>query len=71
SSPPRTGLLDYSNGGTPMKALVTMIVALGLSVGFAAATLAADKMMPNTKAACEKAKMHWDATKKTCTKGSM
>jgi hypothetical protein len=51
---------------TPMKALITMIVALGLAVGFAAPTLAADKT-PTTKAACEKAKMKWDeATKTLC-----
>ncbi len=39
-----------------MKALVTMIVALGLAVGFVAPTLAADKA-PTTKADCEKAKI--------------
>lgn len=53
-----------------MKALITMIVALGLAVGFAAPTLAADKT-PTTKAACEKAKMKWDEATKTCSKGSM
>ena len=42
-----------------MKALITMIVAAGLAVGFVAPTFAADKM-PTTKAACEKAKMKWD-----------
>src|ERR1700680_1736473 len=34
---------------TPMKALITMIVALGLAVGFVAPTFAADKT-PTTKA---------------------
>jgi len=52
-----------------MKTLVTMIVALGLAVGFVAPTFAADKM-PTTKADCEKAKMKWDEATKTCTKGS-
>jgi hypothetical protein len=55
---------------TPMKALITMIVAAGLAVGFVAPTFAADKM-PTTKAACEKAKMKWDEATKTCSKGSM
>jgi hypothetical protein len=55
---------------TPMKTLVTMIVALGLAVGFVAPTFAADKM-PTTKADCEKAKMKWDEATKKCTKGSM
>jgi hypothetical protein len=55
---------------TPMKTLVTMIVALGLAVGFVAPTFAADKM-PTTKADCEKAKMKWDDATKKCTKGSM
>ena len=53
-----------------MKTLVTMIVALGLAVGFVAPTFAADKT-PTTKADCEKAKMKWDDPTKKCTKGSM
>ena len=52
-----------------MKGIVSMIVALGLAVVFAAPTFAADP--PTTKADCEKAKMKWDATAKKCTKGSM
>jgi hypothetical protein len=51
-----------------MKYLVSMIVALGLAVGFAGATFAADA--PKTKADCEKSKMKWDDTAKTCSKGS-
>lgn len=53
-----------------MKKLVLMVAALGLTVAFAAPVIAADKV-PTTKAACEKAKMHWDAATKACTKGSM
>ncbi len=52
-----------------MKYLVTMIVASGLAIGFAAPTFATDA--PKTKADCEKAKMKWDDTTKKCTKGSM
>jgi hypothetical protein len=62
------GELNINGGNCPMKYLVTMIVALGLAAGFAAPTFAA---MPKTKAACEKAKMHWDDATKTCSKGSM
>jgi hypothetical protein len=53
-----------------MKKLVLMVAALGLTVAFAAPVVAADKV-PTTKAACEKAKMHWDDATKACTKGSM
>ena len=52
-----------------MKSVVTMIVALGLAIGFAAPVFAADA--PKDKASCEKAKMKWDAATKTCSKGSM
>jgi hypothetical protein len=55
---------------TPMKTLVTMIVALGLAVGFVAPSFAADKT-PTTKADCEKAKMKWDDATKTCSKAKM
>ena len=51
---------------TPMKTLVSIIVALGLAVAFTAPALAADKA-PTTKADCEKAKMKWDATAKKCS----
>jgi hypothetical protein len=53
-----------------MKKLVLIVAALGLTVAFAAPVIAADKV-PTTKAACEKAKMHWDDATKACTKGSM
>ena len=53
-----------------MKKLVSIMVALGFTVAFAAPGLAADKT-PTTKAACEKAKMHWDDGRKTCTKGAI
>ena len=49
-----------------MRYLVAMLVALGLAAGFAAPTFAA--ALPKTKAACEKAKMHWDDATKTCSK---
>jgi hypothetical protein len=55
---------------TLMKMLVSLTVALGLAVAFAAPTFAADKM-PTTKADCEKAKMHWDDATKTCSKSKM
>lgn len=50
-----------------MKTLISMIVAAGLAVAFATPILAADKA-PTTKAACEKAKMKWDESTKTCSK---
>jgi hypothetical protein len=53
-----------------MKKLVSIMVALGLTLAFAAPGFTADKT-PTTKAACEKAKMHWDDATKACTKGSM
>jgi hypothetical protein len=52
-----------------MSKLLSIAVALGLAVSFAAPGLAADKM-PTTKAACEKAHMKWDASANTCSKGS-
>ena len=59
--------------GTPkripiMKNLVSVLVALGLAIGFAGAAFAADA--PKTKADCEKAKMKWDDTAKSCSKAS-
>jgi ABC-type proline/glycine betaine transport system substrate-binding protein len=54
---------------TPMKSLVSMIVALGLAVAFTAPTFAADA--PKTKADCEKAKMNWDDAAKKCSPGKM
>lgn len=51
-----------------MKKLVSIVVAAGLAVAFAAPVLAADKA-PTTKAACEKANMKWDDSTKTCSKG--
>jgi hypothetical protein len=53
-----------------MKKLVSVVVAVGLAAAFATPSLAADKT-PTTKAACDKAKMHWDAATKTCTKSNM
>jgi hypothetical protein len=50
-----------------MKILVSTIVALGLAVGCTAPAFAAEKA-PKTQAACEKAKMKWDATAKACSK---
>jgi hypothetical protein len=47
-----------------MKTLVSMIVALGLTVVFAAPTFAAP---PTTKADCEKAGMKWDDAAKKCS----
>ena len=48
-----------------MKNLVSLIVALGLAVAFAAPTFAADA--PKSKSDCEKAHMKWDASTKTCS----
>jgi hypothetical protein len=53
-----------------MKTLLSTIIAVGLAVAFTAPAFAADKT-PKTQAACEKAKMKWDATAKTCAKGAM
>jgi hypothetical protein len=53
-----------------MEKLSSIIVALALTVAFAAPSIAADKT-PTTKASCEKAKMHWDTATKTCTKSNM
>ena len=52
-----------------MSKLLAITVALGLAVGFAAPVLAADKT-PTTKSDCEKQHMKWDASAKTCSKGS-
>jgi hypothetical protein len=46
------------------------ILTLGLVVAFAAPAFAAEKTQ-KTQAACEKAKMKWDSTSKTCGKGSV
>jgi len=48
-----------------MKNLVTMLIALGLAVSFAAPTFAGDA--PKDKASCEKAGMQWDDATTTCT----
>jgi hypothetical protein len=53
-----------------MKKLVSVIVAAGLAAAFVTPTLAAEKT-PTTQAACQKAKMHWDAATKTCSKSNM
>jgi hypothetical protein len=52
-----------------MKAIVS-VLALALTVVFVAPAFAASKT-PTTQAACEKAKMTWDATAKKCEKGKM
>jgi hypothetical protein len=49
-----------------MKILVSTIVALGVALAFNAPAFAAEKA-PKTQAACEKAKMKWDATAKKCS----
>lgn len=48
-----------------MKKIILVLVALGLAVSVAPAAYAGS---PKTKAACEKAKMKWDDTAKTCSK---
>jgi acid phosphatase class B len=53
-----------------MKTVISTIVAVALALAFIAPAVAGEKM-PKTQAACEKAKMKWDATSKTCSKGSM
>jgi hypothetical protein len=63
-------LVANYGGVTPMKNLISLVIAAGLSVAFVAPGLAAEKV-PTTKAACEKAKMSWDDSTKKCTKGSM
>ena len=50
-----------------MKKIVTIVIAAGLSLAFAAPGFTADKV-PTTKAACEKAHMKWDDSAKTCSK---
>jgi hypothetical protein len=50
-----------------MKKIMTIAIATCLSLAFAAPGFTADKL-PTTKAACEKAKMHWDDSAKTCSK---
>jgi hypothetical protein len=68
---PRHQTLSWRNRrSNPMKKLVSVIVAAGLAAAFVTPTLAAEKT-PTTKAACEKAKMHWDAATKTCAKSNM
>ena len=46
-----------------MKALAS-ILALALLVAFSATAFAG---VPKTQAACEKAKLHWDASAKKCS----
>jgi hypothetical protein len=48
---------------TSMKALAS-ILALALVVAFSATAFAG---APKTQAACEKAKLHWDASAKKCS----
>jgi hypothetical protein len=51
-----------------MSKLLSIAVALGLAISFAAPGFAADKT-PTNKSACEKAHMKWDDSAKTCSKG--
>jgi hypothetical protein len=50
-----------------MKKIVTIVIAAGLSLAFAAPGLTAEKT-PTTKTACEKAHMKWDDSAKSCSK---
>ena len=52
-----------------MKAIVP-VLALSLTVVFAAPAFAASKI-PTNQSGCEKAHMTWDATAKKCEKGKM
>jgi hypothetical protein len=54
-----------------MKNLVSLILAVGVAVGFTASAFAATMKPPHTQAACEKAHMMWDGATKKCSKGSM
>jgi hypothetical protein len=49
-----------------MNKLVAALVALGLSVTFAAPVLAADVTTAKTKAECKQAGGTWDKVAKTC-----
>jgi hypothetical protein len=49
-----------------MSRVVSMIVALGLALAFAAPTFAADVTTAKTKANCAKVGGMWDAKTKTC-----
>lgn len=49
-----------------MRKLVSMIVALGLALAFAAPAFSADVTMAKTKADCTKAGGVWDANAKAC-----
>jgi len=53
-----------------MAKIMTIVVAAGLSLAFAAPGFTADKV-PTTKASCEKAHMKWDDTAKSCSKSNM
>jgi hypothetical protein len=44
--------------------ILTSIVTIAVAIAFAGSAFAA---APKTKAACQKAHMTWDATKKTCS----
>ncbi len=50
-----------------MKKIMTVVIAAGLSLAFAAPGLTAEKV-PTTKAACQKAHMKWDDSSKICSK---
>jgi hypothetical protein len=49
-----------------MSKIVSMILALGLALAFAAPTFAADLSAAKTKSACHKAGGMWDAKTKKC-----
>ena len=50
-----------------MKSLISIAVALGVAVVFAAPAFAG--ATPTTKEACQAAGMHWDDKSNTCHKG--
>jgi hypothetical protein len=51
-----------------MKQLVTIIVALGLAIGFTAPAFSAGGMQPLTKSDCKKAGLKWDSQANVCEK---
>jgi hypothetical protein len=54
-----------------MKNAFSVIIAIGLAVGFTGSAFAATMKTPHTQASCEKAHMMWDTATKKCSKGSM
>jgi len=54
-----------------MKTLVSILVALGLAVSFAAPAFAGPGAQPLTKADCKKAGLKWNDQTNVCAKGKM